>query len=199
MSKKLLIVGDVIALTAGMKVYAVLPECFVYANRRDSPMDKLAKTDIRLGEVRSNERGEVFDTARLCGRYVVEEVSCSGGGTQLSMSGGTEEWPDGHHVVARRLSPEGDYDENGEAVTFYQTGCFTAMVKPDEISPIGKMRRTFVPLRLSPVDAATGGGATTVPPELADLIRQAQAHMLRTPEADAVSVRLTQYLMGEHR
>lgn len=35
-----------------------------------------------------------------------------------------------------------------------------------------------------------------VAPELADLIRQAQAHMLRTPEADAVSVKLTQYLMN---
>lgn len=30
--------------------------------------------------------------------------------------------------------------------------------------------------------------------ELADLIRQAQSHMLRTPEADTVSVKLTQYL-----
>lgn len=32
--------------------------------------------------------------------------------------------------------------------------------------------------------------------ELAELIRQAQSHMLRTPEADAISVKLTQYLLN---
>lgn len=31
--------------------------------------------------------------------------------------------------------------------------------------------------------------------ELAELIRQAQRHMTRTPEADAVSVSMTQFLM----
>lgn len=35
-----------------------------------------------------------------------------------------------------------------------------------------------------------------LPVDLAGLIRQAQAHMLRTPEADAVSVKLTQYMMN---
>lgn len=37
---------------------------------------------------------------------------------------------------------------------------------------------------------------SAIPADLADLIHQAQAHMLRTPEADAISVKLTQYLMN---
>lgn len=32
--------------------------------------------------------------------------------------------------------------------------------------------------------------------ELTELIRKAQSHMLRTPEADAISVKLTQYLLN---
>lgn len=34
-----------------------------------------------------------------------------------------------------------------------------------------------------------------LPAELGNLIRQAQSHMLRTPEADAISVKLTHCLL----
>lgn len=46
------------------------------------------------------------------------------------------------------------------------------------------------------LDALDHQDASALPRELADLIRSAQSHMLRTPEADKISVALSQYLNG---
>lgn len=47
MGKRLLQEGDIITLKTGMKVYARIPEMFVYANRKFS--NQLATTDITIG------------------------------------------------------------------------------------------------------------------------------------------------------
>lgn len=44
--------------------------------------------------------------------------------------------------------------------------------------------------------AVVAAGRPALLPEVTALIRLAQSHMLRTPEADAVSVKLTQYMMN---
>ena len=69
-----------------------------------------------------------FDTSIYVGEYIVECVSCDGGGCQHNMSGGLESWPNGWHVFCTKQ------DDPSIKVDFYQTGCFTAMI-PD-ITPI---------------------------------------------------------------
>lgn len=50
---KFLEIGDVISIQKGMKVYANLPEKFIYMNRPLS--DKLQQTDICVGQIRKND------------------------------------------------------------------------------------------------------------------------------------------------
>lgn len=53
MGRRLLQEGDIITLKAGMKVYAGIPEMFVYANRKFS--NQLATTDVTIGTVLSRK------------------------------------------------------------------------------------------------------------------------------------------------
>lgn len=171
-----LLVGDVIEIKIGMKVYAKIPEKFVYSNAKLS--DKLARTNIRIGETRENKIGvltyaeiskniqkvfvhdvgieidvskindfvianigsyktETFDTSIFVGEYVVVKANLEGGGTG---HGQNDVYPDGWNVICKKLTPEGKYDENGLEVSFYQSGCFTVIHKPNTIIPIRKMK-----------------------------------------------------------
>ena len=112
--------GDVIELTSGMKVYANVPEHFVYSNKRGS--FALTHTGIRLGEE--------FDY--LCGKYIVTRTAYDGGGTGM---GSNDVFPNGYHVFCVKA------DDRTIEVDFYQSGCFTAMIK--DIIPIGKARLTW--------------------------------------------------------
>jgi len=68
------------------------------------------------------------------GAFVVLDTKYDGGGSgDYSFSG--------HHVFCKRLK-DGKYDANGQEVDFYQSGGFTAMIKPDEIQPIATMTVT---------------------------------------------------------
>ena len=150
---KLLQEGDVFALKPGMKVYAYIPECFVYANSRNS--SKITKTDLEVGVVLKNSGGSLkigdykpkkkltFDTSTLAGNYVVIHTNFGGGGTGMGLH---DVFPDGWHVTARRLHSDGlasgRYNPEGQQVEFYQTGCFTAM-NPN-VKVIGKMKKTYL-------------------------------------------------------
>ena len=104
--------GDVIELMAGMKVYADIPEHFVYANRRGS--FALTRHAITLG-------GE-FDY--LCGKYIVYKTTRDGGRWN------DNENPNGHHVFCMNV-------QNGQVrVDFYQSGFFAAMIK--DIVPLSR-------------------------------------------------------------
>ena len=117
--------GDVIELKPGMKVYADIPEHFVYSNKRGS--FTLTHHDIVLGG----------DFDYLCGKYIVYKVSRDGG---HSGQGYNDSYPDGHHVFCLKANG----DENVK-VDFYQSGCFTAMI--EKIEPIGfaNLRWSFNP------------------------------------------------------
>ncbi len=72
--------------------------------------------------VESSESLEpVLVDASLAGRYVVTKTSQDGGGVRGH--DGSDIFPDGHHVFCERL------DDRKTKVHFYQTGCFTAMIK----------------------------------------------------------------------
>ncbi len=169
--KNLLKEGDVIVLEGGMKVYALIPEMFVYSNRLTS--DELVNHDIVVGQVYENnteieksivgvvnnvyaafehegfkiERGKVSTFVRENipqptpqryilprGKFVVVKTSFEGG------SHGThDDYPDGHRVFCKRLRFDGKYDPNGEAVNFYQSGCFTEMT--EDMEPINQMKK----------------------------------------------------------
>ncbi|MDB4261479.1 hypothetical protein N9878_01290 [bacterium] len=108
---KLLETGDVIEIKDGHKVYAQVPQHFIYANKRG--VWDTAKADVMVG-------GEL---GWLSGTYVVCQITRDGGGA--AHDGG---YPDGHHVWCER--------KDGFKVDFYQTGCFTAMI--EDIQPVGK-------------------------------------------------------------
>ena len=113
--------GDIIELKAGHRVYADIPEHFVYANRKGS--FNLTNHDITLGG----------DFAYLEGRYVVYKTAHDGGGTG---HGPHDVYPDGHHVYCERL------DDRSVKVDFYQSGCFTAMIP--NLQPVGRAERNWV-------------------------------------------------------
>lgn len=106
--------GDVIELTADHKVYADVPHHFVYANR---------KGDFSLTQHNVQLSG---DFEYLQGRYIVIKTGVTGGGTG---HGANDVYPDGYKVTCKREDEE-------YTVSFYQSGCFTAMIK--NIEPIAK-------------------------------------------------------------
>ena len=75
-----------------------------------------------------------YDKDRAKAHFVVEEAKYDGGST------GRDPYPDGWHVLARKLNKDDQYNPNGELIEFYQTGCFNCMVKNPKI--IGKMKKT---------------------------------------------------------
>lgn len=76
--------------------------------------------------------------------FVVEHTHLGGGGQQLEMSGHYSPYPNGHHVTARKLAPDGTYDAAGLAIDFYQDGCFINSVALEDAEIVGKMAMTFV-------------------------------------------------------
>lgn len=70
-----------------------------------------------------------FDASIYEGEYMVDYVSCDGGGIQGTPSG-YETYPNGWHVFCTKK------DNPSIQVDFYQTGCFTAVI-PD-ITPINQ-------------------------------------------------------------
>lgn len=113
--------GDVVWLKRGHTVYALVPEKHIYVNRPQS--GKLARTNIEVASA---------PWAPPEGEYVVYKTSFDGGGTGM---GPHDIFPDGHHVCCEKL------DDPSVKVDFYQSGCFTAMIR--DIAPVGKKTRKW--------------------------------------------------------
>lgn len=127
-------VGDVIELTKGMKVNAPVESRFVYANRRESK--EMTHTVVSIGQILDDTHGNTFDTKKFAGRYVVVHAKSEGGGGSMH-----DPYPDGWHIIARKLKRDGTYSEKGVTVEFYQSGCFTCEILPKNISLVAKMKR----------------------------------------------------------
>ena len=167
--------GNVIKLQNGMQVYGLIPEKFVYSNRKIST--ELTKSEIEIGKVYENDtnlqkvtsnivkgiierfswEGVNVDVSKVVefvkenipeqqkeqfilkeGEFVVIKTTFDGGGTG---HGRHDVYPDGHHVFCKALK-NGEYDENGIEISFYQSGCFTCMIT--DITPIRDMKMKFI-------------------------------------------------------
>ena len=82
-----------------------------------------------------NRKG-VYDTNVFISDYVVIEAKSEGGGHGM---GDHDVYPDGWRVTARQLNKNGSYNPRGKKVTFYQSGCFSAMNK--DVKVIRKMEK----------------------------------------------------------
>lgn len=133
--------GDVIDIKKGMRVYVDIPGKFIYSNRTEaSPTaNELTSHDVSLGQVFKTTKN-VFDTSIYLGEYVVTNREYGGGGIGM---GSHDVFPSGWQIFCKKLK-NGIWDENGLELNFYQTGSFTAMIKPREIEPIRKMKQKFV-------------------------------------------------------
>lgn len=109
--------GDLIELREGHKVYAELPEHFLYARKG---VWTLARGQVNIAG----------DTSFLAGKYVVVKTATDGGG--MNHDG---PFPDGHHVWCESV-------DRKHKVDFYQSGCFTAMIT--DIKPIGRASLQWV-------------------------------------------------------
>ena len=112
--------GDLIEIVEGMKVYAFVPEHFVYDNCKGSW--KLTHHDVVVKD----------NFAYLEGTYVVIKTAIDGGGTG---HGPGDVYPDGHHVFCKKTI-------DGEEIDFYQSGCFTAMI--EDIQPKGRAKLDWI-------------------------------------------------------
>lgn len=134
--EKLLSEGDVIELKAGHKVYVELPAHFCYANRI-GVFDELATATVTIGEDHNG-----MSTDFLAGRYIVTRAEMEGGGTG---HGPHDTYPDGLHITAERTEVKGgvgcDEVKPGLRVTFYQTGCFTAM--NESVPVVGRAKKKW--------------------------------------------------------
>ncbi|MBQ8043183.1 MAG: hypothetical protein IJ272_03410 [Clostridia bacterium] len=160
MSEKLLKVGDVIRLEKGMKVYAFLPEKFVYSNRPFS--DEITQGVVCIGEplyreAQSEEQVKKYVREALKSfglEDYVEETSLSvKAAPRLELD--TLQFVGEYYVISTACegggsqngpNSRGDTYPNGHHVIcqkrseehtpvhFYQTGAFTAMI--EDITPI---------------------------------------------------------------
>lgn len=110
-----LIEGDVIEIKAEHKVYAYVPEHFVYGNKKGC-------FDLTHTAITINDEFSYFE-----GKYIVVKTAFDGGGTG---HGPHDVYPDGHHVFCVKE------DDDKVKIDFYQSGSFTAMI--EDIEPVGK-------------------------------------------------------------
>ena len=109
--------GDVIEINGGHTVYAKVPRHYIYDNRKGD--FSLTTHSVKL----------TGNFEYLQGRYIVVKTEITGGGTG---NGANDAYPDGHKVTCKGI--DGEF-----TVSFYQSGCFTAMIK--DISPITGLRK----------------------------------------------------------
>ncbi len=80
------------------------------------------------------------DLTRARAEFVVIEAQMQGGGPD---SYGGVPYPDGWHVVVRRLKDGRVWDKNGEVIQLYMTGCFLNMIPPGRVQIVGKIKFGF--------------------------------------------------------
>ena len=113
--------GDIIIIKEGHRIYADVPEHFIYANKKGSFL--LSNTDITVEG----------DFKYFQGKYIVIKTNFEGGGTG---HGANDVYPNGHRVYCVKI------DSEDVKISFYQSGCFTAMI--ENIKPVGKAKLTWV-------------------------------------------------------
>ena len=98
------------------------------------------KEEIKSILQRRKPLPDTFDTSIFEGTYVVTRTAMSGGGTG---HGPHDVYPDGYKVAAIKLSNGETFNPKGLKISFYQSGCFTAMIYPSRIKKIKTMSVSF--------------------------------------------------------
>jgi hypothetical protein len=86
-----------------------------------------------------------YDPSRGEAKFVVVRAEMEGGQEGGGMNG-HDSYPDGLHIMARRLTARGKYDEHGELIVFYMSGCFNGMIPKTKVKVVGRMKQIFVPV-----------------------------------------------------
>lgn len=73
-------------------------------------------------------------------KFLVTRTDMEGGGYDPQDRSGIP-FPNGHHVIARELTPKNEIKPGGLMLEFYQTGSFCYMVQQPKI--VGRMEPTF--------------------------------------------------------
>jgi len=113
--------GDIILIKKGDKVQTLIPEHFLYSNRRGN-------FTLTEGVITIDDE---FDY--LCGEYVVYKTTFDGGGTG---HGPHDIYPNGHHVWCEKL------DDSKRKINFYQSGCFIHC--NGYFEPVGKAKIQYI-------------------------------------------------------
>ena len=133
MSKKSIEVGDVLVSPAFAYGYHNGNKTFVTVD------GKTKHSVVTYYPKGTSEDLGAYDPSRGEAKFVVVRAVLQGGQECGGMSG-HDRYPDGLHVMARRLTTKGKYDENGELIVFYASGCFTNLI------PMKKIIRTNKPM-----------------------------------------------------
>ncbi len=120
--------GNVIELKKGHTVYAEVPEHFAYANKVGC--FDLTKTEVPIC---GNKNG--LNTDFMGGLWIVTNTSYAGGGC---WHGSHDVYPGGHRVECERAVGK-SYNYKMK-ISFYQTGCFTAMIREGEVKVVGQAK-----------------------------------------------------------
>lgn len=132
---KLLQEGDIIELTPGKTVYFDVPMHFVDPTEMGNFKETI-QFEVIIGRPFGIE-GLSMETGFLVGKYIVTRTE-----TSIGSQGHGEVYPDGHHVTCNKItSPENRHDIT---VRFYQTGIFTAKIRPNEIQAIGRAENKWI-------------------------------------------------------
>lgn len=123
--------GDVIFLNMGDRVYADVPWKFIFKD--SDSVDRKFPMEVTLPTLFKRDEDQLFFDY---GEYVVIKTAMEGGGDNFDGP-----YPDGHCVYCKKLK-NGKYNPNGNIVKFYQSGCFTCMIK--NITPTAKMEKPYV-------------------------------------------------------
>ena len=123
--------GNVIELKSGHTVYAKIPEHFAYSN-------KVGCFELTKAEVPVCGDKNGLNTDFLGGKWIVVKTAMTGGGTG---HGPHDVYPSGHEVTCERVV-ERSYDYKMR-ISFYQTGCFTAMIREGEVEVVGTAEATY--------------------------------------------------------
>lgn len=120
-------VGDIILIKEGHDIYTKYPLMW---GLFDSPFTwELAERDVTVRD----------SFNYLIGKYLVVNTCQEGGGVG---HGSHDSFPNGHRVYCKRLFKKSHQKEHEVIhtcdINFYQSGAFTAMIRPDDIDVVGE-------------------------------------------------------------
>ncbi|HSV94761.1 MAG TPA: hypothetical protein VLH94_02180 [Spirochaetia bacterium] len=119
------------------------PKCLVSRFLTDEEIDEIKKAGKKPPKMIEEDLG-VPDPSRATAEFVVINNNMQGGGTGMGVIyGHNDDYPDGWHIVAKRLK-DGKWDPEGEEIAFYMTGSFIDMIFLNEVKIVRHMAMSYI-------------------------------------------------------